>query len=779
GKITSANNTSYGTIHINLASVTDVAVNINADIENTGSGGRAIYLSSTRAVNIAGGRIEAKGTEASRAINSASAVITISGSAVITAAGIGTSLAIYQTSGTINVNGGTVSATGTGMAIYQTTGTTNVNGGMVSAASGYAIQNNATGTVNIKGGTVTSSISSATSGTIYNASTGKLNISGGTITNGATGTSIYNAIYNASTGLIVLDGNPDIGLSAIRTAFGTLSVAGTFAPGTLRMYALELVAPYALGSVAVTDGGSYAAKFIPNNFPAGYGLAASGSDVVIVSTLTNGYAVEGIYPSFSITKGSGNHHDINSALISIRNSCGTGTECSIQFGDGTEVLGIGTDSAIIDGTWGKVNLTGKITSANNSTSVGTIYVNLASGEDLAVNINADIENTGNTGRAIYLVSDRAVNITGGKIKATGTGASRAIISNSTAVLTISGNAEIISAGTSYTIYQTTGTINIFGGIIEAASDIAVFNATAGSIVLGNNPVLNGFIRTSAQRLSVVASGLTNEFAPVAKTYSLDFAAYAENSVAVLGGKDFLANFKLTNSNWKLVASGNDLVLVEKTEADFEEEACVAAGNTWVGGQCKTSVQLAEEACVAAGNTWVGGQCKTSVQLAEEACVAAGNTWVGGQCKTSAQLAEEACLAAGNTWVDGQCKTSVQLAEEACVAAGNTWIGGQCKTSAQLAEEACVAAGNTWVNNACVTTPVQKGRMFANNLGILKNGEGFLVQGLSKPETVRIFDMQGKVLMSKTVMPNENVSISHLPKGIYLVNVNGKSFKLAK
>jgi hypothetical protein len=56
------------------------------------------------------------------------------------------------------------------------------------------------------------------------------------------------------------------------------------------------------------------------------------------------------------------------------------------------------------------------------------------------------------------------------------------------------------------------------------------------------------------------------------------------------------------------------------------------------------------------------------------------------------------------------------------------------------------------------------------------GENLLIQGLAKPETIRIFNLKGNMLMNRTAMPNESISISHLPKGMYLVNIGGRTFK---
>ena len=73
------------------------------------------------------------------------------------------------------------------------------------------------------------------------------------------------------------------------------------------------------------------------------------------------------------------------------------------------------------------------------------------------------------------------------------------------------------------------------------------------------------------------------------------------------------------------------------------------------------------------------------------------------------------------------------------------------------------------------------KSFAAGQGIhfLLNGAGLQIQGISKPETLRLFNLNGKVLMSKTVAPNEIISISHLPKGVYIANASGKTHKITR
>jgi len=145
------------------------------------------------AVNITGGVIEAMGNEGA-AVGSFDGKITVSGDAVLTSKNTGaTPGTILLLSGgsdnvSLEVKGGTVENTANnGVAIYnQTSGTIDISGGKVSATSGKAVYLENEGTVNISGGTV-----SATSGSaVYIENEGTVNISDGTVST-TTGTAVY------------------------------------------------------------------------------------------------------------------------------------------------------------------------------------------------------------------------------------------------------------------------------------------------------------------------------------------------------------------------------------------------------------------------------------------------------------------------------------------------------------------------------------------------------------------------------------------------------------
>jgi hypothetical protein len=77
-----------------------------------------------------------------------------------------------------------------------------------------------------------------------------------------------------------------------------------------------------------------------------------------------------------------------------------------------------------------------------------------------------------------------------------------------------------------------------------------------------------------------------------------------------------------------------------------------------------------------------------------------------------------------------------------------------------------------------TTIVQK-PVLISNINILTSAKHLQIQGITKTERVLLLNLKGSILLNRTVQPNENISIAHLPQGIYLLNVGGKTFKFAK
>ncbi|MDR1682777.1 MAG: leucine-rich repeat domain-containing protein [Candidatus Symbiothrix sp.] len=58
-------------------------------------------------------------------------------------------------------------------------------------------------------------------------------------------------------------------------------------------------------------------------------------------------------------------------------------------------------------------------------------------------------------------------------------------------------------------------------------------------------------------------------------------------------------------------------------------------------------------------------------------------------------------------------------------------------------------------------------------------ESFRIDGITVPTQVTVSDFRGRRVWTQTVAGNEPVAVGHLPQGVYLVHVNGKTVKVIK
>jgi hypothetical protein len=58
-------------------------------------------------------------------------------------------------------------------------------------------------------------------------------------------------------------------------------------------------------------------------------------------------------------------------------------------------------------------------------------------------------------------------------------------------------------------------------------------------------------------------------------------------------------------------------------------------------------------------------------------------------------------------------------------------------------------------------------------------ESFRIEGITVPTQITVTDVSGKTLLQQTVKGDESISVGHLPKGVYLVRVNGMTAKIIK
>ncbi|MDR1371646.1 MAG: leucine-rich repeat domain-containing protein, partial [Dysgonamonadaceae bacterium] len=54
-----------------------------------------------------------------------------------------------------------------------------------------------------------------------------------------------------------------------------------------------------------------------------------------------------------------------------------------------------------------------------------------------------------------------------------------------------------------------------------------------------------------------------------------------------------------------------------------------------------------------------------------------------------------------------------------------------------------------------------------------------IEGLTAPAQVTVINMGGKTILQQTVAGDGNIPTGHLPRGVYLVNVNGQTVKIIK
>ena len=260
------------TIEGTATSATWIAINIGAgatvvwqaDYTTTNN----VQLDGSGTFDVAAGSISSSATTSTTIGTSggSSVKIRVSGGTVETTANGSNAISASNSGNTITVTDGTVKATG-GRAISSSAGAAvTVEGGNVTAMGGYAIYS--TGTVNMTGGTV-----SATTGVAIWADT--VNVSGGTVK--STGydsraiVSVAGSVTVFASGIVETTGGNSI---AIVNENGTVNVSGN---GKVEAKGVGDYAIYADGGTVTLTGGTVSATT---------GTAIEANEVVVVGTAT-------------------------------------------------------------------------------------------------------------------------------------------------------------------------------------------------------------------------------------------------------------------------------------------------------------------------------------------------------------------------------------------------------------------------------------------------------------------------------------------------------------
>jgi len=490
------------------------------------------------------------------------------------------SLLIYNasTGATVNITGGTVSAT-TGYAVWNYFGTVNISGGTVAATTttGIAVYNEL-GTVNISGGNV-----SATTGVaIWNYDTGKINISGGTVS-ATTGV----AILNSWTGKITISETAKV--TSKNSSDDAPKLTGTIVladAGTTTDCRLEITGGTVENTLASNSDMHMAIVNLSTgavNISDGEISTSSGLDCAVYN-----------YSSGAINISGG---EILGGACAISNQSGTvnisGGEISIRS------AAIGTiNAAIMSG--GSVNISGGKISAS-ATGTGAVLV-IAVYNVLMLTISGGEISASTTGLIAYAVANVGIaNISGGEISASATGGVGAVTVLDAGFANISGGKISTNSTIGVAVDNQENTTIISGGEIENTSDygIAINNSDEIEVIggtvrsSGGDAIVNG---STTGKVTIGGSGMVialegyavNNSGTLTISNNSILFAYGENDTEVING-DY------TQQNNAIVAAWNNKTNITTYAADTNNDIFVnpaAASALWAkqGGNSGIAVK---------------------------------------------------------------------------------------------------------------------------------------------------------------------------------------------
>ncbi|MCL1921469.1 MAG: hypothetical protein FWG50_10425 [Kiritimatiellaeota bacterium] len=523
-----------------------------------GAGGNTLYLDSTAIMVFNGspwGHLTLRGSVS----GAAAQTLQIGGSASVTCEADVTNTA---------VNGTAIS--------YAITGTLDIVGGTVSAtlSGGRAIYHGSSGTVTVRGAaTVTSSSADAPTIYVYVAN-GTLNLYGGTVQNTGGGLAVQKLPSGTFTRTVKLGNAPNV-IGAIRAPENNIVVndsgSDAFNPGS-KVYTVETHGSYTEGaSRAVLGGAAFAGNFAYVN--AGYVLAPDGDDLIRTPTgsaTAYAYTLTKSGATYIITRDEDGsvvsyNPTIHAAINTDLNYDVGGNDCSLTFGAGGNTLYLGTDFMNIGEGLGHLALHGSVSSASDFRTIVVNHVHIVCDADIA---NTSSANTTDGRNALQYSGNRSFDIVGGTISSLN---GRAVLYEGSGVLTVRDSATITTArADAPAIYvKYFNNLHIFGGTVEnTAGGPAVFKEGLSSgfynspVMLGKAPVITGVIRAPERLIAVNTSG-ANAFDPGSAVYAVEItptAVVGGTTIAVVDGADFSGNFISATPGFRLAAGGNNLVL---------------------------------------------------------------------------------------------------------------------------------------------------------------------------------------------------------------------------
>jgi hypothetical protein len=379
---------------------------------------------------------------------------------------------------TINVNGGTVTASGEeGYGIYANNNSTvNMTGGTVTASglNGYGIHVQGSSTLNMSDGSVTAT---GASGRGINANGSTVNMNGGTVTaSDMSGYGIHvqnSSTLNMSDGSVTATGTSGIGIcangSTVNMNSGTVTASGESSYG---IYAISGSTVYVSGGTVTASGtgsrGIYATDSTVN---------MSGGTVTASSTSGRGIFAQ----SSSTLNMTGGTVTANSSGIFAQSSS------TLNMSDGSvTVSGGGGIGILAAGSGTTLNMTGSTVTASGAGGYG-IYA-----ESATLNMSdGSITINGTNGYGIYASYLTTVTMSGGNITVTNIGDECIYATGADARVNMTGGTLFATHASSTAIIAADDAqVNVTGGFVIAhntspyTEDNATVNVTSNGVVVG-------------------------------------------------------------------------------------------------------------------------------------------------------------------------------------------------------------------------------------------------------------------------------------------------------
>jgi len=56
-----------------------------------------------------------------------------------------------------------------------------------------------------------------------------------------------------------------------------------------------------------------------------------------------------------------------------------------------------------------------------------------------------------------------------------------------------------------------------------------------------------------------------------------------------------------------------------------------------------------------------------------------------------------------------------------------------------------------------------------------HSQNLIIEGITQTETLKIYNLQGKLIQTQSIKPAQNISTHHLPKGLYIARLHYQNF----